>query len=321
MLKFQRHPLSAAFGNPTEDEFAALKASILKNGVIDPICLYEGMVLDGWNRYLICEGEGLPYNTIKLPEQMDPRDYVVAKNADRRHLTPGAKALAIAEVYKWQPAHRPRQADKSAESADLFEAPRTSQELADKAGVSVRTLEQAKQVVRKAAPEVKEAVMSGDITINKAAQLATLPKSEQVPAMIDPLVMKEAMEPPEPAKKRSAPEPEAADGDSLLTLHARIAELEDQLAQKVAEIAELHEKNDQVAAMMEEMHADLMAATKVLDGNDKVKEAMAEAKRYRDAHRAAEDRIRGLQTEKNEAVRMAKSWRAKAESSSTRARN
>lgn len=48
---YQQHPLSAAFPAMSAEDFQGLKDSIENIGVQNPITIFEGMVVDGWNRY------------------------------------------------------------------------------------------------------------------------------------------------------------------------------------------------------------------------------------------------------------------------------
>ncbi len=50
----ERHALSKAFPNLSDEEFAALKDSIKRNGQRDKILIFEGQILDGWHRYRAC---------------------------------------------------------------------------------------------------------------------------------------------------------------------------------------------------------------------------------------------------------------------------
>ena len=319
--QLQRHPLSRAFGDMTQEEFDSLEASCLMVGIQDAICLLDGMVLDGWHRYQVhVRHPDLTLRTFNLSDETDPVEFVLAKNKDRRHLTASQKALAVAEVSKWRPPHRPKE-NKSAVTADLSgerpetpppPAPKSTRELANIAGVGTRTMEHAKAIVKHAAPEVKDAVKEGRVSVEKAADIARLPKDEQVVALIDPqsapavaLKAENRQEPdaaPAPAPTKKA---KAASDDTA----ARIAELE-------AEVAELREKNAALSSMIEEINGDLESAQKVIDadpGPTRLKAALEEAKRHRDYTRTLEDRINGLQNEKNMAIQQAKSFKTQVE--------
>ena len=181
----QQHPLSAAFPSMTETEFQDLKDSIEVNGVLNPITIYEGMVIDGWHRYRAANELGMDCPEVEFDESIDPKDFVLAQNKNRRHITAAQLAMATTEVYAWVP--RGRQ-NKSAPSADLN---KTSAELAELSGTSERTINQAKAVMRNAAPEVQDAVKSGKIGLKKAQAISKLPKDQQADAIDKPIIAPE----------------------------------------------------------------------------------------------------------------------------------
>lgn len=178
----KQHPLSAAFPAMSDEEFRGLVDSITVNGVLNPITLFEGMVLDGWNRYRAAQEAGIDC-PMQEYDGSDPQVFVIAQNKDRRHIQQGQIALAVAAVYQWKPAHR----EKGAPGAPFS---KTNDELAAIAGTSKRTMQQAKAVEAKAAPKVKEAVKAGAISVKKGAEIAQLPPKEQVKALKEPKPVK-----------------------------------------------------------------------------------------------------------------------------------
>ncbi|WP_068675325.1 ParB/RepB/Spo0J family partition protein, partial [Variovorax sp. WDL1] len=177
----EQHPLSAAFPAMSPQDFDALRDSITDIGVQNPITIYEGMVLDGWHRYCAALEFGQACPTQDFGTD-DPVCFVKAQNKARRHLPIGAWALIEVSLRKWKPAHRPEKRELSSP----FRA--SNKDMADAVGVSERTIQQAKTVHTKAAPEVLEAVKRGEIGLPKAAAIAKLPVEEQAAAISPPLV-------------------------------------------------------------------------------------------------------------------------------------
>lgn len=177
-MSFTQHPLSSAFPAMGADDFQALKDSIENIGVQNPITLFEGMVIDGWHRYTAAQELGIECPTVDLGD-VDPRDFVLAQNKARRHITVAQLAMAANAVYRWSAAGRP---NNSAGPAELKQP-----EIAKNAGVSVRSLRQAEEVTKNAAPEVIAAINRGAVGLEKAAKIAQLPKEEQAAAIAKPL--------------------------------------------------------------------------------------------------------------------------------------
>lgn len=48
-----------------DEKFAALEEDILRNGCIQPIIVWNGTIVDGHNRYAICQKHGIPFKTVE----------------------------------------------------------------------------------------------------------------------------------------------------------------------------------------------------------------------------------------------------------------
>ena len=149
------------------DEYQSLKDSINEIGVQNPITLFEGMVIDGWHRYSAANELGMECPVVELGD-VDPRDFVLAQNRARRHVTQAQLAMATTAVYAWKPVGSNQHANRVGTECP----PKSNAELADAAGVSEKTIKQAKAGQTKAAPEVVEAVKRGEIGLPKAAAIA-----------------------------------------------------------------------------------------------------------------------------------------------------
>lgn len=229
-MNLQQHPLSAAFPAMSAEDFQSLKDSVEAIGVQNPVTLFEGMVIDGWHRYQAANELGMPCPTAEL-DGVDPRDFVLAQNKARRHITQAQLAMATTAVYAWAQVGNP-----TLSQSDI-ECPigKTNDELAQIAGVHKNTIKQAKAVQTKATPEVQAAVKRGDIGLPKAAAIANLPAEQQAEALKKPAPKKE----PEHTEYHGPSESEiaaaiASTQDDLDLLH-KLMESDDKLATAVEE--------------------------------------------------------------------------------------
>ena len=79
------HELANIIPNMSDEEYQALKLDIQTNGLLNPIMLYENKILDGRNRYKVCQELNIEpkYETY---EGNSPVSYVISINIKRRHL-------------------------------------------------------------------------------------------------------------------------------------------------------------------------------------------------------------------------------------------
>lgn len=155
------HPMADIFPWIEGPAFQELVEDIRKNGVLEPIVFFDGMILDGRNRYMAAREVGIPYPRVEYRGN-DPLGFVIAKNLARRHLTESQRAMVAAKLAK-MPAHRPAEDN----SANL----RTS-DAAALLNVSPRTIETARLVERDGAPELIHAVETGKVSVSAAATIA-----------------------------------------------------------------------------------------------------------------------------------------------------
>jgi len=248
-MKFTQHPLSAAFPAMVADDFQALKDSIENIGVQNPITLFEGMVIDGWHRYTAATELGMDCPTVELGD-VDPRDFAWGQNGPRRHMTSAQLASATAAVYAWYPVVGANQHTKSAPA--LSAAPqKTTAEMAAIAGVSERSIRQAKAVQTNAAPEVIAAVKSGEIGLPKAAAIAKLPKEEQAAAIAKPIPVAK----PDPIEVVMDDGPDEAEMAALVKAQFADAELIQQMLEADDALAYVTNELAKARAQLEAMTA------------------------------------------------------------------
>lgn len=176
------HPLANAFPLLTGEAFDELVEDVKVNGVLDPVVMYEGKILDGRNRWRAAQKLEMPHAEVKLEELIkhhkapeDPIAFVWSKNAVRRQLTPSQRAMAATKLTDTEVgANRHTTGGKT-----------TVQQAADLAGVGVRSVHRAKTVIEKGIPEVAEAVEAGKLAVTPASEIAEKPAEIQKKIMKD----------------------------------------------------------------------------------------------------------------------------------------
>lgn len=93
------HPYANLFPEMSSDAYNALKANITEVGVLEPVMLYQGLILDGRHRERagIETGQPRKYHTFTGTDQA-ALDYVIAINANRRHMKKSQLAMVAAAV-------------------------------------------------------------------------------------------------------------------------------------------------------------------------------------------------------------------------------
>ena len=199
----------------TDEQLSLLEADILKNGCYAPIIVNEDLVIvDGHNRYQICETHGLPYRlaVFSFEDLLEAKQWALDTQKSRRNLT-------INELCKIAMKLRPEVEAKAKikqqeyhgnqyESGLLATLPKvqmdsvnTRKELAEAVGVGERTMGKAMKIEDEAPQAVKDAVDSGDITINQGYNLTRELEDMDLPDEEQEAAAKEAVE-REIARKR-----------------------------------------------------------------------------------------------------------------------
>lgn len=293
-MNYQQHPLSAAFPAMSEGDYASLIDSITNIGVQNPITLYEGMVLDGWNRYRAAMELGYDCPHVDLGE-VDPRDFVLAQNKARRHVTAAQLAMATASVYQWKPAHR----EKGHTECDL--PAKTNSELAEIAGVHPNTITQAKSVQTNAVPEVQEAVRSGQLGLPKAAEIAKLPRAEQAAAI------------KQPVRRVFRGKPKKGPRADVIRAELKAAGAKQDATEAQSKLRALEEETQALRGQLDDVQADIAWVGQIMDAGDPLAAALKDAKAQRELARGLQARIDSMMTEISELKRSVKHWQKKAE--------
>ncbi len=179
-MKF--HDLASLFPMMGDDEYQALVRDIDRNGLLEPIWLYEGKIIDGRNRYRACLELNIDPQFRTWQGSGSPLAFVISLNLNRRHLTSSQKAVVALEVEKHlaQEARQQqgRRSDLLQKSAKSLRPLHAAQEAGKLVGTNRQYVIAAKQI-NKSAPELLETVRSGKLTIPEARQLSRLPVEQR----------------------------------------------------------------------------------------------------------------------------------------------
>lgn len=241
----------------TSDEYAALERSLLAEGCRDALVVWGDLLIDGHNRYGICQKHGIAFNTVQnetFKSMDDVHLWMIDNHLGRRSVSDfqrGILALRKKEILSARVAQakeaEPVAADAETaqgSSAALAEEPTLTRDVIAKAArVSSVTLGQIEKIQKTATPELVQAVKTGMVSINAAAAISSLPEEKQKEAVAGgkkelrqaARQVREAKLPPKP---EPVPPPPDATPDQItihkLTLQiAELSEERDQLKKKV----------------------------------------------------------------------------------------
>jgi hypothetical protein len=131
------------------DELRQLEENIVRDGCKSPLIVWteDGILLDGHNRFALCEKHGLPYLTeeISLPDRDAAIEWIETNQLGRRNLTPDQFSYFIGRKYD--------RAKRQGERANLTSGQNdqkltASQEIADQHGIGEKTVRRAAEFAR-----------------------------------------------------------------------------------------------------------------------------------------------------------------------------
>ena len=173
------------------ETFAGLEENIIKNGVRDPIVLWGDTLIDGYNRYAICQRHDLPFNTVNM--EFSSREevliWIVNNQITRRNLTPIQLAHFRGLHYRADKIIRgtyDRESKKEHKYQNDTYEESTAKKLAGKYNVSPITIKRnsrmsaAIDAIGEFIPEAKRKILNGAVRIDKNAleSLSTAPPEE-----------------------------------------------------------------------------------------------------------------------------------------------
>ena len=159
-----------------EEELKLLEESIVVDGCESPLIVWNGVIVDGHNRYAICRKHGIPFSIQEknFSSRDDAMLWMLRNQLGRRNLNSYQR---VELVLKFEPlvknaAEQRMLAGKAANPVPTLAQGqtkgRTRDHLSEAAGVSHGTFAKAKKLVHSADEETKRELRAGKVTVNRA---------------------------------------------------------------------------------------------------------------------------------------------------------
>ncbi len=159
-----------------EEELKLLEESLVADGCESPLIVWNGVIVDGHNRYAICRKHEIPFaiQEKNFSSRDDAMLWMLRNQLGRRNLNSYQR---VELVLKFEPlvknaAEQRMMAGKAANPVPTLAQGqtkgRTRDHLSEAAGVSHGTFAKAKKLVQSADEETKRELRAGKVTVNRA---------------------------------------------------------------------------------------------------------------------------------------------------------
>ena len=159
----------------SDDEYSRLERSIIAEGVRDPIITWQGTIVDGHNRYRICQEHGIAFKTAEIVfgSKDAAKIWIIENQFGRRNLNSYQKsvlALQLEPLYAAEARRRQIQGGREKvvqKSSQPSDGGKTRDKVAAIAGVSHDTIRKVKAIETEAAKgneaaiEARQKLMDG----------------------------------------------------------------------------------------------------------------------------------------------------------------
>ncbi len=165
---------------PLQDvELDLLTQSLVTEGCRDPLVVWNGVVVDGHNRYRICRENNIPFSYIEIEFENESaaKRWIIRNQLARRNVPDFVRCELVLPFEAELRAEAKKRQGQRNDLKNIFpnqeqsaKPIRTLEQLADMAGVSKGTMDSAKKLIKEADDETKEKLRAGKLSIYGAAQ-------------------------------------------------------------------------------------------------------------------------------------------------------
>ena len=209
-----------------EEELKQLEENILADGVvINPLIVWNGVIVDGHNRYHILQQHPeIQFTTYekKFSDRYAAIAWICKNQLGRRNLTPQQFKYLIGQQYEAEKVshggdRKSDQQKSSVQNEHLIEREKTSQRIANENNVSASFVRRSEcfakgvDAAEEAVPGIKQEILTGSIkpTEKAVAAIAKAPPEER------PALVQQLRQIKEPEKVEEKPKPKRSAAETL----------------------------------------------------------------------------------------------------------
>ena len=165
----------------SNEEFKQLERNILEEGIREPLITWNGILIDGHNRYRIAQEHDMNYETLQkeFENLNDVKIWMVNNQLGRRNLQDFVKGelhdeldrlnkIKGAEIYKEKSVFKGNQYSAPLSIIDNEPKHNSRDIVSEKLGWSTGKKAMFDVIKKKAPQEVKEKLRTGEVSINQA---------------------------------------------------------------------------------------------------------------------------------------------------------
>lgn len=176
-----------------DDEYIGLEENIMQYGCTQPLDVWNGILIDGHNRYKICQEHGIHFeiHEMKFDSRDDAKNYMIRNQLARRNVTPEQRDYLMGKLYAEQ--KQPVFGDKT--QSDVIRQNvgwSKSEQIGEQYNLSARTVERAEQyalavdaLAENCGHDIRDKILSRSIDVTKkdVIRLASMTHQEQQAAI------------------------------------------------------------------------------------------------------------------------------------------
>ncbi len=233
-----------------EDVSLSLEQQIIEQGCMEPLTVWDKVIVDGHNRYRICREHNIPFaiNEVSFPDKAHAMKWMADRQIGRRNLNPYQRCelvYPLEGVFKEEIQNRKKQIisyqRKGMEIPPNLAGPQTTRDvMAQKACVSHGTWDMAKALISEAPEDIKKELRAEKLAISKAYSILYPKKAKKKTEAKDAKVQakdKDDEVRPEAEARNNEVWPEAEARDSEVWVDVKDNETRE-VVEKTGEIAE-----------------------------------------------------------------------------------